>query len=91
MSSGHPLDRWIGQDSGTSLVSEGGMSSGRPLDRWIGHHSGTSLVSEGGMSSGRPMDIHLTDRTITSGQRISMANLDMSLTKSAMGRLFVQN
>ena len=67
------------------------MSSGRPLDRWIGQDSGTSLVSEGGMSSGRPMDVHLTDRTITSGQRILMANLDMSPTRSAMGRLFVQN
>ena len=67
------------------------MSSGRPLDRWIGQDSGTSLVSEGGMSSGCPMDVHLTDRTITSGQRILMANLDMSPTRSAMGRLFVQN
>ena len=28
MSHGHPLDRWTRQDSGTYLVSEGGMSSG---------------------------------------------------------------
>ena len=28
-----PLDRWTGQDSGTSLISEGGMSCGCPLDR----------------------------------------------------------
>ena len=26
---GCPLDRWTGQDSGTSLVSEGGMSIGQ--------------------------------------------------------------
>ena len=31
-SHGRPLDRWTGQDSGTSLVSEGGMSNGRPMD-----------------------------------------------------------
>ena len=33
----HPLDRWTGQDSGTSLISEGGMSNGRPVDvHWTG-------------------------------------------------------
>ena len=61
------LDRWTGQDSGTSLVSEGGMSSGCPSDKWTGRDSGTSLVSEGGMSSGRPVDVHWTgglDRTV---------------------------
>ena len=26
------MDRWTGQDSGTSLVSEGGMSNGCPMD-----------------------------------------------------------
>ena len=37
MSRGCPLDRWTGQDSGTSLVSEGGMSNGRPMDVcWTG-------------------------------------------------------
>ena len=64
---GRPLDRWTGQDSGTSLVSEGGMSNGHPLDRWTGQDSGTSLVSKGGMSNGRPMDVHWTgglDRTV---------------------------
>ena len=54
------------------------MSHGRPLDRWTGQDSGTSLVSEGGMSNGYPMDIHWTGGTIPSGQRILMANLDMS-------------
>ena len=34
---GCPLDRWTGRDSGTSLVSEGGMSNGRPVDaHWTG-------------------------------------------------------
>ena len=51
---------------------------GRPMDvHWTGG-LGTSLVSEGGMSNGYPMDIHWTGRTIPSGQRILMANLDMS-------------
>ena len=37
LSHGGPLDRWTGQDSGTSLVCEGGMSNGRPMDvHWIG-------------------------------------------------------
>ena len=36
-SHGRPLDRWTGQDSGTSLVSEGGMSNGCPMDvHWTG-------------------------------------------------------
>ena len=48
------------------------------LDKTVGQDSGTSLVSEGGMSNGRPVDVHWTGRTIPSGQRISMANLDMS-------------
>ena len=48
------------------------------LDRWTGQDSGTSLVSEGGMSNGCPLDVHWTGRTIASGQRILMANLDMS-------------
>ena len=68
---GRPMDvPWmsIGQDSGTSLVSEGGTSNGRPMDdRWTGQDSGTSLVSEGGTSNGRPMDVHWTgglDRTV---------------------------
>ena len=31
------MDRWTGQDSGTSLVSEGGTSNGRPMDvHWTG-------------------------------------------------------
>ena len=59
------LDRWTGQDSGTSLVSEGGMSNGCPVDvHWTGglhgQDSGTSLVSEGGMSNGCPVDVHWT-------------------------------
>ena len=34
---GCPLDRWTGQDSGISLVSEGGMSNERPVDvHWTG-------------------------------------------------------
>ena len=37
MSHGRPLDRWTGQDSGTSLVSEGRMSNGRSMDvQWTG-------------------------------------------------------
>ena len=31
------MDRWTGRDSGTSLVSEGGMSNGCPMDvHWTG-------------------------------------------------------
>ena len=37
----------------------------------------TGLVSEGGMSNGCPMNVHWTGRTIPSGQKILMANLDM--------------
>ena len=48
------------------------------MDKWTGQDSGTSLVCEGGMSNGSPMDVHWTGRTIPSGQRILMANLDMS-------------
>ena len=55
----------------------GTTSHGRPLYRWRGQDSGTSLVSEGGMSNGHPMDVHWTGRTIPSGQKILMANLDM--------------
>ena len=55
------------------------MSHGCPLDRWTGQDSGTSLVSEGGMSNECPMDVHWTGRTILSGQRILMANLDMTV------------
>ena len=84
MSHGCPLDRWTGQDSGTSLVTEGGMSNGCPMDvHWTGG-LGTSLVSEGGMSNGYPMDIHWTGGTIPSGQRILMANLDMSGVKTVI-------
>ena len=54
------------------------MFRGCPLDRWTGQNSGTSLVSESGMSSGCSMNVHWTGRTIPSGQRILMANLDMS-------------
>ena len=37
MSCGRPLDRWTGQDSGTSLVSEGEMSNECPMDvHWTG-------------------------------------------------------
>ena len=52
-----PLDRWTGRDSGTSLVSEGGMSNGRPVDvHWTGG-LGTSLVSDvQRISHGHPLD-----------------------------------
>ena len=62
------------------------MSHGCPLDGWTGQDSGTSLVSESGMSNGRPMDVHRTGRTILSGQRILMANLDMSETILTTGK-----
>ena len=48
-----------------------------PMVQWTGQTVGQAW-SEGGMSSGHPMDIHWTGRTIPSGQRILMANLDMS-------------
>ena len=36
-SHGCPLDRWTGQDSGTTLISEDGMSNGCPVDvHWTG-------------------------------------------------------
>ena len=86
MSNGRPvdvpwtggLDRTVGHP-GTSLVSEGGMSNGHPLDRWTGQDSGTSLVSQGWDVQRTSMDVHWTGRTVLSGQRILMANLDMSV------------
>ena len=45
----------------------------------IGRTAGQAW-SEGGMFSGHPMDIHWTGRTVPSGQRILMVNLDMSVT-----------
>ena len=69
MSHGRPLDRCTGQDSGTSLVSEGGMSmmdvpwtSIRQVD-WTGQS----------LRVGCPMDVHCTgglDRTV--GQALSV-------------------
>ena len=53
------------------------------LARCTGQDSRTSLLSEGGMSSGHPIDIHWTGRTIPGGQRILMANLDMSDSSSS--------
>ena len=45
------------------------------LDRTVGQ----AWSVMGGMSNGCPMDVHWTGRTILSGQRILMANLDMSV------------
>ena len=51
---GCPLDRWTGQDSGTSLVSEGGMSNGHPVDiHWTGGLDRTA-------AHGHPMHIPCT-------------------------------
>ena len=63
----HALNRWYGQNSGTSLVSQGGMSSGRPKD----------IAGTGGLERtvgqawsvrvGCPVDVHGTrelDRTV---------------------------
>ena len=84
---GCPMDvPWmsIGQVDWTGQWDKPGhaVRVGCPMDvPWmsIGQvDSGTSLVSEGGMSNGYPMDIHWTGGTIPSGQRILMANLDMS-------------
>ena len=36
------------------------------------------------MSNGRPVDVHWTGGTIPSGQRILMANLDMSALKQLL-------
>ena len=37
MSHGCPLERWIGQESETSLVSEGGMSNDHSMNvHWTG-------------------------------------------------------
>ena len=82
MTNGRPVDvHWTGGLDGT-VGQAWSVRVGRPLDRWTGQDSGTSLVSEGGMSNGYPMDIHWTGGTIPSGQRILMANLDMSACAS---------
>ena len=62
--------------SGTSLVSEVGMLNGCPMDiYWTGE-----LDRTGGQAwsvrVGCGMDVYWTGRTIPSGQRILMANLD---------------
>ena len=57
---GRPLDRWTGQDSGTSLVSEGGMSNGRPMDvHWTGGLDRT-VGQAWSVRAGCPMDVHGT-------------------------------
>ena len=54
---GCPLDRWTGQDSGTSLVSEGGMSNGSPHDvQWTGGLDGT-VGKVWSLRVGCPMDV----------------------------------
>ena len=76
------LDRTVGQAWSVRVgcpTDVPWMSHGHPLDSWTGQDSRTSLVSEGGMSNERPMDVQWTGRTILSGQRILMANLDMSV------------
>ena len=59
-SHGCPLDRWTGQDSGTSLVCEGGMSNGCPVDvHWTGgldRTVGQAWSVRGGVSHGRSLD-----------------------------------
>ena len=56
-SHGCPLDRWTGRDSGTSLVSEGGMSNGRPVDvHWTGGLDGT-VGQAWSVRVGCPMDV----------------------------------
>ena len=60
MSHGRPLDRWTGQDSGTSLISEGGMSNGCPMDvHWTGGLDGT-VGQAWSVRVGCPMDIPWT-------------------------------
>ena len=67
-----------GLDSGTSLVSEGGMSNGHLMDiHWTGGLNRT-VGQAWSVRVGCPMDIHWTGGTIPSGQSILMANLDMS-------------
>ena len=58
-SDGHLLDKWIGQDSGTSQASEGEKSNGYPMGiHWTVGLEGTvkqTLFSEGGISSVVPV------------------------------------
>ena len=59
---GSPLERWTGQDSGTSLVSEGGMSNGHLMDiHWTGGLNRTAGQAWS-VRVGCPMDIHWTCR-----------------------------
>ena len=54
------MDRWTGQDSGTSLVSEGGMSNGRPVDvHWTGGLDRT-VGQAWSVRVGCPMDVPWT-------------------------------
>ena len=60
MSHGRPLDRWTGQDSGTSLVCEGGMSNGCPVDvHWTGGLDRT-VRQAWSVRVGCPMDVPWT-------------------------------
>ena len=55
-----PWDRWTGQDSGTSLVSEGRMSNGRPVDvHWTGGLDRT-VGQAWSVRVGCPMDVPWT-------------------------------
>ena len=57
MSRGRPLDRWTGQDCGTSLVSEGRMSNGCPMDvHWTGGLDRT-VGQAWSVRVGCPMDV----------------------------------
>ena len=66
------------------MDSHGQSHATCPMVQWTGQTVGQAW-SEGGMSSGHPMDIHWTGRTIPSGQRILMANLDMSVFLQELG------
>ena len=51
------MDRWTGHDSGTSLVSEGGMSNGCPSDvQWTGGLDST-VGQAWSVRVGCPMDV----------------------------------
>ena len=51
------IDLWTGQDSGTNLVSEGGMANGRPMDvHWTGGLDRT-VGKAWSVRVGCPMDV----------------------------------
>ena len=77
-SNGRPMDvHWTGGlDSGTSLVCEGGTSNGHPMDVHCTGGLDRTVGQAWPLRVG--CDVRWTGRTFPSGQRILMANLDMS-------------